>query len=703
MFSRKPARWLFVALSMSLALPALAQDGPPAASPEDFAAAAAAMVRMEDADTALSFAAEGAVLYEREAVKQDGYEYCSQAVALAERGEFRESLRAASKALHVALASGNEDLLAKAYRDFAIVFSYAGQNERAQQFARLALSKQAEDPTQVVGPANKILGDVAAREGRTAEAVGHYEDAAAGSSPRFLPLVQASMVNALIQAGDLGRARQVLDAMPEPAEPALAAQLARTRGNLLLAEGRTEEALAVFRDLAERHAGYDDGYHRVWALEGMARAEEALGRPQDAARSLDQALGALDAVRSRFRSEEFKMGLFSDAQALFARAIGLASDTGQAERAFELSERSRARALLDAVADRAELGEGAATALDLAQLQAGLRADERVIAFHALQDRLLVWKVGPQGLEMHRLPLSQETMARLVDAYRDGLVNGRPVAVVAGERIAALLLAPLSLEPGQRLLIVPHGPLHYLPFQALRVDGQYLVQRHPVAIAPSASIGVRLAQQGRAPTPQLVAFGNPEVSPELALPGSEREVEQLVQLFPQSQAYLRDQATRSRFEAVAGQARVLHVAAHAQADLVDPLHSRILLANENGLENFLEARDVLALNLGDVALVTLSACESGLGRIADGEEVLGFTRSFLSAGASALVVSLWPVSDAATERLMSTLYAELAAGADLQIAMQRAQLAVMADPATAHPYYWAPFNLIGNWRLTLGG
>ena len=102
------------------------------------------------------------------------------------------------------------------------------------------------------------------------------------------------------------------------------------------------------------------------------------------------------------------------------------------------------------------------------------------------------------------------------------------------------------------------------------------------------------------------------------------------------------------------------------------------------------------------ALVTLSACESGLGRIAQGDEVLGFTRSFLSAGSSSLIASLWPVSDDATAVLMSTLYGELAKGRDLQKAMQAGQLAVLKDPKMSHPFFWAPFNLIGNWRLTVG-
>ena len=146
----------------------------------------------------------------------------------------------------------------------------------------------------------------------------------------------------------------------------------------------------------------------------------------------------------------------------------------------------------------------------------------------------------------------------------------------------------------------------------------------------------------------------------------------------------------------------MHVAAHAEADEVDPLYSRILLANEGGQRSFLEAREVLDMKLPDTALVTLSACESGLGRVASGDEVLGFPRAFLSAGSGSLIASLWPVSDDATELLMSTLYGALAKGQDVQRAMQAAQIAVLRQPKLAHPFFWAPFNLIGDWRLTVG-
>ncbi len=683
---------------------------PPKAPPPTVAEASAearevlaAVGRLDDADTALSLAAEGAALYDAEKVKLDGYAYCSQAVELAERGEFRESARAASKALHVALQSGNTDLLGKAYRDLAIAFSYAGQLERAEQFANLALKYPGVDPTQVNGPARKVIGDVRTRQARYDEAIAAYDQAGAESSARFRPLVEASLANALILSGDLARARATLDAVPSPPDARQQAQLQRTRGRLLLAENKPEEALVLYRQLADAPAAGDEDFYRAWALDGISKSQSALGRDAEAAQALDQAIDVFDRARSQFRSDEFKMGLFSDLQSVFERAIGLHSRLGQPAQAFDISERSRSRALLDAVSGRVEFDQAAVATLDAAALQAMLEPDEVVVAFHTLPDRLLAWVLSREGVREVKYPvaLPRADLARLVDAYRDALIRVSPNAPEVGGKIGQLLLAPLGLPAGKRLVIVPHGPLHYLPFQALRLDGQYLIERNPISIAPSISIAARLAQRTPTAAPQLLAFGNPTINPEVAdpLPGAEKEVHELARRFPGAKLFFRGEASKDNFASNAPASRLVHIAAHAMADTLDPLHSKVLLADKDGKPNYLEAKDVLGMRLDNVAMIALSACESGLGRVENGDEVLGFTRSFLSAGTSTLLASLWPVSDAATEKLMTTLYTDLAKGIEVQDAMRDAQRAVMADPATAHPFYWAPFNLIGNWRL----
>jgi CHAT domain-containing protein len=168
--------------------------------------------------------------------------------------------------------------------------------------------------------------------------------------------------------------------------------------------------------------------------------------------------------------------------------------------------------------------------------------------------------------------------------------------------------------------------------------------------------------------------------------------------------FLHSDATRLSFRDKAPAGRVLHVATHAQADTIDPLHSSILLAPAtqpaDGPDSLL-AKDIYNLKLNDVSLVTLSACETGLGRIARGDEILGFTRAFFYAGATSLIVSMWPVADASSTLTMRTFYAQLAQGHPAIDAMRTAQLQVLHTPHFGHPFFWAPFDLMGGWRLTI--
>jgi len=660
--------------------------------------------RLADTDTILDLTADGAALYMRDSVKLSGYQYCSQSIALADAGEFRRGVRAASKALHLAQRTNDPNLRAMANRDLAIAYSYVGQFEKAIGFAREALSLSVRDPKVIAGPANKVIGDVQMRRGDYAGAIATYEVALENSSGQYAPLVQVSLANALIQSGsasEIERAEQILGALETPRDSALNVQLERTRGGLLLAQNKPQEAREAYLRLNARSGkGSDGGYTSLWAWDGVARAELAMGDKQSAVKSLSRALDNIDTVRARFRSEEFKMGLFSDLQDVFDRGVSLHSELGDAVRAFELSERSRARALLDSVRERAPL-DGNIDTVDLPTLQRTLAPDERVVQFHALPDRLIVWLVSPEGIKSKSINVKRSDLDELVETFRNTVVRGRRTAIANADKLGAALIEPLGLTEGQRLIMVPHGPLHYLPFQALRVKGRYLIEMHPISVAPSASVATYLARRTLRADAKLAVFGNPLIAEKYNLPGAETEAKRIAQFFPRSQLYMGAQATKSQFREVMGGMPIVHVAAHAEADQIDPLYSRILLANQGNRPDFLEAHEILSMQMRGTALVTLSTCESGLGRVAGGDEVLGFPRVFLSAGVSALIASLWPVSDDATEALMSTLYRELVAGNDLQRAMQTGQIAVLRQPKTAHPFFWAPFNLIGDWRLTV--
>jgi CHAT domain-containing protein/predicted negative regulator of RcsB-dependent stress response len=666
-----------------------------------------AQARSRDAETIKSLSTEGQLLYQKDRVKLDGAMYCAQAVALAEKGEFRLSIQAASKALVLGQKDSRTGLVASAKRDLAIAYNYAGDLEHAAQYAQESLGGEGATNPAVAAPAWKILGDVALRRGQPNEAISAYQKAQAIASERFKPLVDISLANAYVAAARAPEARAVFAQIAPSDNVALRQAYLRGMGNLALAENKPAEAMTHFSAAAAQAAGSDAAYHRLWAQEGRARSLLALGDKPGASAAYVDAARASELIRARFRSEEFKAGLFGDVQQIFDRAIALSAETGDAATAWQLSESSRSRALLDVLRERVTPATNEAAAAlrsgppEVAHMSAALREGEAVIEFHSLDEQLLAWVIRPSGIRAFTIAQSRTQLGDKIQVFRDAIIKRDKNSAALGRELHALLIAPLGLAGNERLVVVPHGALHYLPFQALADARGYLIEHHALSYAPSAGVALQLARRPQAGTNTFVAFGNPGVDERLALPAAEREVQQIGALFADRKIYIKNEASTAQFRSQAGNGAILHVAAHAEVDLIDPLQSRILLAPEKNDTGFLNARQVYDVDLKNVSLVTLSACESGLGKIARGDEIQGFTRAFLSAGASALFVSLWPVADESTEQLMTGLYRDLAAGKEAALALQAAQVAVLKQPRFAHPFFWAPFDLVGNGRLRL--
>ncbi|WP_250530096.1 CHAT domain-containing protein [Caballeronia sp. ATUFL_F1_KS4A] len=670
-------------------------------------AARQAEARVRDAETIATLSQEGRLLLARDQVKLDGYAYCSMSVAAAERGDFRESIEAASRALVVARETDNAHLAALSRRDLAIAYSYAGDLDDAERYAKEAIAAGGKNPEQVLAPAHKILGDIAARRGDPSAALEEYRAALATASARYRPMVLLSITNAQIATGDAAGARATFEETSGVKDTLLAPLRRRIEGNLLLAEHKPQAALEAFSASATK-GGSDASYDNLWAHEGMGRAYLALGDRGKAREAWLAALDDSETIRARFRSDEFKTGLFSDTQTVFEETIAIVVEDGDYKQAWALSERSRSRALLDVVRNRLATNvdetqlNGRALSLD--DVTSALNPGEAIVEYHGLPDKLIAWVVRRDGIQGFTLPVPRKDMTLAVGDFRTSIIRGRPQALTYGAKLDALLIQPLGLRPNERIVIVPNGSLHYMPFQALRNAQGFLIQRHALALAPSASIAVQLVRRQQRIASNLVAFGNPRISPEFDLPGAEAEVRAIGPLFAQRETFLQGDVTRKTFSDNAPEGRIVHVATHAQADTIDPLHSRVLLAPAkqpaDGPDPML-AQDIYNLKFDSVALVTLSACETALGRIERGDEIMGFTRAFFYAGASALLVSMWPVSDESTALTMRTFYGALTKGEEAIDAMRDAQLAVLADGKFAHPFYWAPFDLMGNWRLSV--
>jgi CHAT domain-containing protein len=707
--SKRLAGWRQLAWHMpllaglTLGAGAWAQNAP--AAPDDEASPAnnqalQALNRQRASDSTAGRAAEGRALLARDTIVLDGYSYCGQAMGLAESGDFRQSIRASSKALYLGQRDNKPDLQALALRDLALAYLYAGQIDQAEQHARAALAIPQANPQQVLAPANKVIGDVLAKRGDLAGAQAAYQAAQTTASPKYLPQVQASLANVLVNAGQAKAALVQLNAIAPVAAAELGSFYLRTKARAYMADQQPEPALALYEQIAKEDHTPDAEYQRLWAVVGVARVQLARNQRPEALASFIKATTLASALAPKFRSEEVRTGLFGDLQSVYDDALRLAVEQKDFATAWTLSEASRSRQLVDALRDRADDTLSGQTTV--AELQGRLRPDEGVLEFHAVDDQLVIWVIRKTSFTARVLPMAEADLGVEVDGFRRSIIERRRDVNVRGQALYNKLIAGSELGDTQRLFVVPHGPLHYMPFQALHDGKGYLIERMSVAVWPSASVGSLLWARPQRNINTLVAFGNPSTTENVPLPGAEREVAEVAALFKDKQVYIQQEANKPTFKQKANLSAVLHVAAHAEVDEVDPLFSRILLASDGSERGLLEAREVYGLNLKDVSLVTLSACESGLGKVDQGDEIVGFTRSFLSAGVSSLVASLWPVADDSTEALMSTMYKSMTQGADLMDAMRSAQLDVQKRRRFAHPFFWAPFNVIGNGRMQLG-
>jgi CHAT domain-containing protein len=683
---------------------------PPAPRPQ---ATFVAEARVRDMETLAQLTTEGQALYDADLAKRTGYQYCSIAFGLSSRGEFRLAVREASKALFLGRSQGNDDLVAHAKRDLSMAYSYAGNLERAQQYAEEALTHRVNEQNRasVHSWAYKVLGDVAMRRGDTPKAISMYEKSFGmnGGDTRFF--ARASLASAYIAAGDLSKATtavkdaesylEVLTSSRSGAEAALA----RIKGNLALEQGQPEQARSFFSKAVEQSTGAEQAYPRFWALDGQARAQLLQGDKTSALNSYVAAIAISEQVRARFHSEEINTGVFGEMQHAFDETVRLAMESGQIEVAWQASERGRSRALLDLVRNRVQLASKTDVFIDplgevtkLADFQALLKPDEVLVEYHVLPTRTYVWVVRKTKVDSTTLEIKRDEVTKLIEALRDSISQPKANPAEHATKLYDVLVRPLGLNDGESIAIVPHSVLHYVPFQALRDGNAYLIEKFALSYAPSASTLAAVLRGSVPKSGKLFALANPDLGkPDYALPGAQREVEAIKALFAESEAYFQKEATKPRFLASAPKANLVHVAAHAEVDSLDPLYSRLYLAPVGKDDGALEAHEIYRMSLKGPGLVVLSACNTALGRVSTGDEIWGFTRSFLSAGAPALLVSLWPVADESTERLMTRFYQALGKN-DARKALRQAQLEVMKEPKFSHPFFWAPFDLLGDWR-----
>jgi CHAT domain-containing protein/Tfp pilus assembly protein PilF len=336
-----------------------------------------------------------------------------------------------------------------------------------------------------------------------------------------------------------------------------------------------------------------------------------------------------------------------------------------------------------------------------------LSRSDALVQFVVDADETVAFVLRRDAIHATVLPVSAGSLRTRVDLLRGLLARHDSAEWQApAERLDAELIAPLRgrgwLDGAARVFLVPHAELNYLPFAVLRrqrADGpRMLVEDASLVVLPAATVLVQAGRSTRAPASRSLLALAPERP---RLPHARREVESLSALFPDDhrELLLGPAATEARFKREAGRYRVVHLATHGFFNRINPLFSGVDLEPDATEDGRLQVFEILALSLG-ADLVTLSACDTalGAGELTDlpaGEELVGLTRAFLSAGSRHVLATLWEINDEATAPLMEEFYraSRDRSAADALATVMRRRL--RGGGREAHPYYWAPFVLVG--------
>lgn len=510
-------------------------------------------------------------------------------------------------------------------------------------------------------------------------------------------------------------------------------------GEVQAATGRGETAALTFRDaiqameananrLTVEEARIDylidkwDIYARLAAVEydlGHVEAAFEISELMRARRMLSMlSLGRQPApadVPLRLAAEEQDLRRFVSGSAYRFAGLPVVAPTrdwdAQLHRSDEVlleTARTAYRQLLPEVeeinpAHHAVLSSRTATVPDL---QGRLAPDELFLEYLVGVDRTLLFAVADSFIEVFEVGLTRRDLVGLIAIARGTMSTD--AAVPDGwkpplRRLYRSLILPVEtaglLDGKTRLVIAPHGELHYLPFQALLdLDDDFLVEHHALAYVPSATVWAELAE----PASDLSNASLLAVAPWTArLPASGSEVDRISEIYSRdARSLLSEEATEGRVRNEASSFEILHFATTGVLNRVNPLYSHVTLRPGDGQDGRLEVREVFQLDLQG-SLIVLSACETGLGSgaLADvpaGDEWVGLVRAFLQAGASGVVASLWQVDDEATEALMVAFYQEMAGGQPPVEALAQAQRQMIHDAEAAQPSQWAAFVLTGS-------
>lgn len=658
------------------------------------------------------------------------------------------------------LARQLNTLVAKYLQNLALPYWHIGALDKALKYLRDSI-----DQSMLEGPElNELAYDYlqiadlyrlrarhdlailnAAESLRFADLAKHDRYAAQASS--FMAVEHAQLGDSESAKNDLARSFQALEALEGSSANTYNRPLVLTRAaDVALRANDAQRALQYYDD-AEKllSSAQEKSLPMVRVLRGRAEALISVGQTRLAKENLERAVQILESYRATIVSSTDRSYFLETSQDVFDSLIALIMNgTGKEREAFELTERGRARALLDDIsrnaanttvktsAEAASVPSPPGKRVVLQALEQQLPEDLTVAVYSVTDRGTSIFLVTRSNFEVETSPATSLSLEDLTNRYLSNLQNPETVddtdaqAELSSQakQLYDLLIAPIRkrLRVDSTLCIVPDKSLHFLSFGGLQdAAGSYLVEQYRLTYAPSASVLLQSiddsARRARLGPEKIFAVGNPKFDrtyfPDLKdLKESESEALEAAAFYPVKSSLIGAAATKSRVLNELRQCNVAHLASHCLINSSTPWGAALVLADPNsdrtvvpsGQKDIADAehRDEL-LSMSEISqvpmprtrLVVLSACQTGLGRYFKGEGVVSLVRPFISSGVPSVVASLWSVDSQATRDLMVAFHKQRTSNSGKTAAALQAAQRQMLTGHYKHPYYWAAFVVVG--------
>ncbi|MGB5943041.1 MAG: CHAT domain-containing protein [Leeuwenhoekiella sp.] len=342
------------------------------------------------------------------------------------------------------------------------------------------------------------------------------------------------------------------------------------------------------------------------------------------------------------------------------------------------------------------------------EVQTALSSSQSLITYTRAAGALYILVFTEKKSDFFKIPFSKEDQQDIRKFYEQisslNISNSAENFKPLSENLYQKLLAPIIPEAEEEIIIIPDGILHYLPFDVLMRDGRYLLYDKAISYADAVSSWISLNEIKRESTISLAAFAPAffgEPAPNRIKFGrllhNGQEVESISPYFT-TKVFKDASGSLSNFLAASQNHDLLHLATHASANDEFPDYSYLAFSESKDSVNILYVKDLYNTPI-PAQLVTLSACQTGIGKLQNGEGMVSLSKGFQYAGALSIVNSLWKINDKSTVTLMDRFYKELSDGKSKAKALQQAKIAYLQstdDDLLKHPYYWAAFSVSGN-------